>query len=174
MPIEEQLAITLYCFGHDGNAAGLQATANWAGVAKGTVTLVACRVMTALLRPEFMQSVVRWPTDQEKEDAKLWVEQHSCHAWRNGWCFVDGTLVPLANRPPWYGESHYDRKSRYCLNFQVCTFTYAQAGPNTYCCSFRLCHCPIYRSLTLLLVILGVHTMPLLGKPPVLLRSEKN
>jgi hypothetical protein len=108
MPIEEQLAITLYRFGHDGNAAGLQATANWAGVAKGTVTLVACRVMTALLRPEFMQSAVRWPTDQEKEDAKLWVEQHSCHAWRNGWCFVDGTLVPLANRPPWYGESYYD------------------------------------------------------------------
>jgi len=40
MAIEEQLAITLYRFGHDGNAAGLQGVANWAAVGKGTVLLV--------------------------------------------------------------------------------------------------------------------------------------
>jgi hypothetical protein len=122
MPIEEQLAITLYRFGHDGNASGLQAVANWAGVGKGTVGLVTQRVMTAILRPEFMKDAVCWPTDEEKEAAKIWVEQHSCHAWRDGWCFVDGTLVPLATRPAWYGESYFDRKNRYSLNFQVCYY----------------------------------------------------
>ena len=38
--VEEQLAITLYCFGHDGNSASLQSIANWATVGKGTVLLV--------------------------------------------------------------------------------------------------------------------------------------
>lgn len=119
MPVEEQLAITLYRFGHDGNASGLQSVANWAGVGKGTVSIVTKQIMTAVLRPSFMKDAVRWPTEEEKEEAKQYVEQHSCHAWRNGWCFVDGTLVPLAARPAWYGESYFDRKSRYSLNFQV-------------------------------------------------------
>jgi hypothetical protein len=132
MAIEEQLAITLYRFGHDGNASGLQAVANWAGVGKGTVALVTRRVMTAILRPEFMKESVRWPTDDEKEDAKVWVEQHSCHAWRGGWCFVDGTLVPLATRPAWYGESYFDRKNRYSLNFQVCYYSFNNKDINIF------------------------------------------
>jgi hypothetical protein len=119
--VEVQLAVTLFRFGHDGNAASLQSVANWAGLGKGTILLVTRRVMTAILRPSFMKDAVRMPTAEEKEDAKSWVEEHSCRAWRNGWCLVDGTLVPLANRPYWFGESYFDRKSNYSLNVQVCT-----------------------------------------------------
>lgn len=119
MPVEEQLAITLYRFGHDGNAASLQGVANWAAVGKGTVLLVTRRVMTAILRPHFMDDVVCFPTTEEKEMAKEWVHRRSCKAWRNGWCLVDGTLIPLAERPHWYGESYFDRKSRYSLNIQA-------------------------------------------------------
>ncbi|KAF8164429.1 hypothetical protein K438DRAFT_1442143, partial [Mycena galopus ATCC 62051] len=74
MPIEDQHAITLFRFGHSGNAAGLQKVANWAGVGKGTVTLVTRRVMTAVLRDDFMQEAVCMPTPSEKERAKAWVE----------------------------------------------------------------------------------------------------
>jgi hypothetical protein len=119
MPVEDQLAIALYRFGHNGNAASLQSVANWAGVGKGTVTLATRRVMTALLRADFMHEVIRMPNNAEKEAAKQWVEEHSCAAWRDGWCFVDGTLVPLASRPHWYGPSYFDRKSNYSLNVQV-------------------------------------------------------
>jgi hypothetical protein len=118
-PVEEQLAVALYHFGHDGNAAGLQSTARWAGVGKGTVHLFTRRVMVAVLRPEFMQDAVRYPTPEEKEEAKKWVAKRSCKAWRGGWCFVDGTLVPLSKRPFWFGESYFDRKCRYSLSFQV-------------------------------------------------------
>ena len=118
-PVHEQLAVTLYRFGHNGNAASLQSVANWAGIGKGTVELYTHRVMTALLRPEFMRNSIRWPDEEEKEVAKEWVELHSCKAWRNGWCFVDGTLVPLVNWPYWYGESYFDRKCQYSLNIQV-------------------------------------------------------
>ncbi|KAJ8508238.1 hypothetical protein ONZ45_g9460 [Pleurotus djamor] len=112
LPIEEQLAITLYRFGHDGNAASLQSVANWAGVGKGTVLLATRRVMTAILHPNFMKKAVRFPTDEEKAEAKQWVRRHSCKGWKDGWCFVDGTLIPFAERPHWFGESYFDRKNR--------------------------------------------------------------
>ncbi|KAJ7206876.1 hypothetical protein GGX14DRAFT_366869 [Mycena pura] len=113
MPVEDQLAISLYRFGHSGNAASLQKVANWAGVGKGTVTLATRRVMTVILRPDFMADVVRMPTASEKERAKAWVEAHSCKAWRNSWSMVDGTLVALFDRPYWFGESYFDRKCNY-------------------------------------------------------------
>jgi hypothetical protein len=119
MPVEEQLAITLFHFGHDGNSSSLQKVANWAGVGKGTVTLATRRVMTAILHPEFMHTMVHFPSPDEKEAAKCWVHKHSCRAWRNGWCFVDGTLIPLATRLVWFGESYWDRKDRYSLIVQV-------------------------------------------------------
>ncbi|KAJ7460254.1 hypothetical protein FB451DRAFT_1007476, partial [Mycena latifolia] len=118
LPVDQQLAVALYRFGHDGNAASMQSVANWAGLGKGTVHLITRRIMTAVLRPGFMQSAVRMPTPEEKEKAKRWVAKHSCHSWRHGWCFVDGTLVPLDERPTWYGESYFDRKCNYSLNFQ--------------------------------------------------------
>ncbi|EJF65499.1 hypothetical protein DICSQDRAFT_50638, partial [Dichomitus squalens LYAD-421 SS1] len=66
-----------------------------------------------------LEKYIRLPTPEEKEDAKAWVEEHSCHAWRHGWCMVDGTLVPLFTRPHWFGESYFDRKCRYSLNVQI-------------------------------------------------------
>jgi hypothetical protein len=70
------------------------------------------------------------PTPGEKEEAKQWVEKRSsCPAWRDGWCFVDGTLIPLAFRPFWYGQSYFDRKCNYSLNIQV-FFTMQHVLPN--------------------------------------------
>jgi hypothetical protein len=119
IPVEQQLAITLYRFGHDGNAASQAAVARWAGGGKGSPSLHTKRVMTAILQRSFMKEAVRFPTDEEKGKAKDWVEAHSCRAWRNGWLFVDGTLIPLFDRPHWYGESYFDRKCNYSLNIQV-------------------------------------------------------
>jgi hypothetical protein len=119
LPVEQQLAVALYRFGHNGNAASIQAVANWAGLGKGTVHLITRQVLTAVLRPGFMKSAVHMPTPEEKEKAKQWVKNHSCHGWRHGWCFVDGTLIPLDERPTWYGESYFGRKCNFSFNFQV-------------------------------------------------------
>ncbi|KAF5329182.1 hypothetical protein D9611_013194 [Ephemerocybe angulata] len=119
MLVEHQVAITLYRFGHFGNAASLNKISRWAGCGKGTVTLVTRRVMTAVLAPEFLHSAIHLPTDEEKVEAKKWVQRHSCKEWSDGWCFVDGTLVPLYKKPKWFGESYYDRKSNYSLSFQI-------------------------------------------------------
>ncbi|KLO04406.1 hypothetical protein SCHPADRAFT_947717 [Schizopora paradoxa] len=119
MPVTYQVAIVLYRFGHYGNAVSLDKVASWAGVGKGTVNEVTRRVLTAFLRKSFRDAALGMPTAEEKEEAKQWVEEHSCHAWREGWCMVDGTLVPLYHRPYWFGESYFDRKCRYSLNFQA-------------------------------------------------------
>ncbi|KDQ48956.1 hypothetical protein JAAARDRAFT_128009 [Jaapia argillacea MUCL 33604] len=119
LPVETQLAITLYRFGHNGNGASLQQIANWAGVGKGTIDLVTQRVMKAVLSRRFMEKAVPFPTVEEKQKAKAWVQSRSCKAWRDGWCLVDGTLIPLYDKPFWYGESYFDRKSNYSLNIQI-------------------------------------------------------
>lgn len=130
MPIEDQLAIILYHFGHFGNAAGLRKVARWSGYGKGTILLVTRRVMTAILDKEFMNQAVRLPNKMEKEKAKQWVEVHSCKGWHDGWCMVDGTLIPLFDKPFWYGESYFDRKSNYLLNIQVCVSKYLLYSAN--------------------------------------------
>jgi hypothetical protein len=121
MPVEEQVAIALYRFGHYGNAVSTLKVALWAGVGFGTVPLVTGRVMKAVCAERFRRSAVRWPDAEAKAAAKAWVEENSCPAWRNGWCMVDGTLVPLFMRPAFYGNNWFDRKSNYSLNVQVCT-----------------------------------------------------
>lgn len=75
--------------------------------------------MISVLHLELMQAAVHFPSLEEKEAAKCWVHQQFCHAWHNGWCFVDGTLIPLATQPVWFGESYWDRKDCYLLNVQV-------------------------------------------------------
>lgn len=119
MPVEEQLAIVLFQFGHYGNAASTMKVALWAGVGFGTVPLVTGRVMKALCSDRFRRSAVRWSSAEAKATAKAWVEENSCPAWRDGWCMVDGTLVPLFMRPAFFGNNWFNRKSNYSLNVQV-------------------------------------------------------
>jgi hypothetical protein len=120
MPVEQQLAIALYRFGHYGNAASTMKVALWAGVGFGTVPLVTKRVLKALNSERFRRSSVRWPNSAAKATAKAWTEEASCPSWRDGWLMVDGTLVPLFMRPTFFGNTWFDRKSNYSMNIQVC------------------------------------------------------
>ena len=118
-PVDQQLAIALFRFGHFGNAASTMKVALWAGVGYGTVRLFTNHVMLAVCKEKFRRSVLRWADQEAKEKAKDWVESVSCPAWRDGWLMVDGTLVPLFMRPGFYGNTWYDRKSNYSINVQV-------------------------------------------------------
>ncbi|GLB35610.1 putative DDE superfamily endonuclease [Lyophyllum shimeji] len=119
MPVKDQVAIALYRFGHYGNAASTMKVALWAGVGYGTVRNVTIRVMTALCDERFRRVTMPWSSPQEIERAKAWVEGNSCPAWRDGWLMVDGTLVPLFQRPHHFGNQYFDRKSNYSLNVQL-------------------------------------------------------
>jgi hypothetical protein len=124
IPVPQQLALTLYRLGHDGNGANMRQVSAWSGFGHGTISLVTNRVIEALLRQDLIAESVRWPTDDEKEEASAWVEEHSCKAWRLGQYLVDGTNPNFPWRPYWYGESYYDRKGRYSMNTQVHSFAF--------------------------------------------------
>ena len=57
-PVEIQLAVCLYRFGHYGNAASVEKVALWAGFGYGTVDLFTTRVMIALCQDNFRKSAI--------------------------------------------------------------------------------------------------------------------
>lgn len=119
LPIEQQLLIALYRFGHYGNAASTMKVALQFGVSYRMVHLATARVMKACCTDKFRCASVQWPTAAAQELAKEWIEAHSCPAWRNRWLMVDGTLVPIYRRPGHFGNAFFDRKSNYSFNVQV-------------------------------------------------------
>ncbi|KAF8585434.1 hypothetical protein K439DRAFT_1632704, partial [Ramaria rubella] len=119
------LAVVLYQFSHFGNAASMQKVSLWAGLGYGTVDKCMWWVMKAVCDESFRRVVMRWPNENEKEEASRWVESHSCLGWRGGWLMVDGTLVPLFAQLGFYGNSWYDHRSNYSLNVQVCVHAFS-------------------------------------------------
>jgi hypothetical protein len=117
LSVDKQLTITLFWFGYNKNAVSVEAIAQWVGVSSGTVVNSTHRVMIAFL--VLHDSAIHWPLEEEKEVAKGWVESASCTEWRGGFCMVDGTLVPLFEKPGHHGEAYFNRKSNYLLNVQV-------------------------------------------------------
>ena len=134
LPYQYQIAIALYRFGHEGNGVSCEGTAQWAGIAVGTVIKVTFRVIEAILSKH--NQVIRWASEEEKEEAKRWVEHTSgCTTWRDGYCMVDGTLIPLFAKPAFFGEAYFDRKSNYSLNAQLVTL------PNLRIIDYVVGHC---------------------------------
>jgi hypothetical protein len=120
MPVDYQLAVTLYRMGRFGNGASLEDIARNAGVAKGTVELYTRRCFDAIesLHDYFLRPL----TQEEKEQEKRWVEQEvrlKDSLWREGWVMYDGTIVPLFSKPGLNGDTYFTRKSNYGLNVQV-------------------------------------------------------
>jgi len=64
-----------------------------AGISIGTIYNCFCHVMIALL--QFHNDVIHFDPmeledQEEREQAKQWVESHSCMGWRGGFLCVDG------------------------------------------------------------------------------------
>src|SRR5258708_15197968 len=118
MPVECQLAIALYRFGHFGNAASVELVAQWARCSTGSVVNATCRVIRSFLL--LHDQAICWPNAEEKREASDWIESVSCHAWHLGFCMVDRTLIPLHSKPRHYGEQFFDCKSNYSLSLMVC------------------------------------------------------
>ncbi|KAJ7350853.1 hypothetical protein DFH08DRAFT_958473 [Mycena albidolilacea] len=94
MPVEEQLAIVLYQFGHFGNAASTMKVALQFGLGSA-LSILSPPVMKATCTERFRAASVQWASPAAKETAKEWVGNTTCPAWRNSWLMVDGTLVLL-------------------------------------------------------------------------------
>ena len=58
-PVSKQLAVVLFWFGHNENAASVKAAAQWAGLSAGTVVNYMHRVIIAFLA--LHDSAICWP-----------------------------------------------------------------------------------------------------------------
>lgn len=121
LPVALQLAIFLFRAGHYGNAASPEDVAQWAGVSVGSVVNCTNRVMAAILDQHDLFVNIPSEDSEDMEMARELAEAKTCPAWRNGVFAADGSAIPLFAKPSIYGETFYDRKSRYSLNCQVRT-----------------------------------------------------
>jgi hypothetical protein len=119
LPVSIQLAIFLNWAGHYGNVITLEDVAQWAGVSVGSVVNCTNHVMIAVL--DAHDQFVCFPADNS-EDADLarkFAESHTCPEWKGGFLAIDGSTMDLFTNPGYYGETFFDRKSKYSLGCQV-------------------------------------------------------
>ncbi|CAM6128040.1 unnamed protein product [Calypogeia fissa] len=113
-PVSWQLAVTLDRLGHDGNGACLNHLIPTWGISNGSLCNFTTRCFTALNLA--LKGVLKWP---ESAECKRIAAEFAKKGFPNCVGLIDGTLIPLAQRPKDSGECYYDRKCRYSMNAQV-------------------------------------------------------
>jgi len=119
LPVAIQLAIFLNHAGHYGNACSPEDVCQWAGVSIGSVINCTNHVMIVILSQHNTFVDLSGEDSEDPERSHQRVESQSCNAWQNGIFVVDGSAINLFAKLSVYGETFYDRKSRYSLNCQV-------------------------------------------------------
>ena len=118
LPVSTQLTIFLVCVGHYGNASAPEYVAQWAGVSVGTVINVTYCCLVAFLSL-YNEAIMMLP-EEEKEQAKEYVEVATCPEWRNGFLLADGTKFALFQKPGLHREAWFDKNKDYSVDCQVC------------------------------------------------------
>ena len=63
---------------------------------------------------------IMMPPQEEKEQAKEYVEAATCPEWWNGFLLTDGTKFALFQKPRLHGEAWFDKNKDYSVDCQVC------------------------------------------------------
>lgn len=105
-----QLAVALSRFGVNGAAAGLLKWRALFGIGFGTVGLFTKRVITALLK--LKNKYLVWPNAERRKEISAVMTEEGFPGCVG---FIDGTTIPLSQKPARDGQVYYDRKKRYQL-----------------------------------------------------------
>jgi hypothetical protein len=109
------LLVLLKYLGTHGNAAANTSLANHFGIGEGTTELYRKRALEAILSLE--ATVVFWPDEEERKAMSLRIQK--IFHFPNCVGLVDGTLLPLENKPSLFGENYLSRKSSYAVSVLV-------------------------------------------------------
>lgn len=112
-----QLLVALTRLGHYGSRMAVKLVADEMGMSSGAVTLYTNRVMTALvsLAPDW----IRWPDYVQRQEHGL---RMGAEGFPRCVGFIDGTTLPLCQKPALHGPAYFDRKKRYCNHNVPCIF----------------------------------------------------
>ncbi|POW06436.1 hypothetical protein PSTT_08985 [Puccinia striiformis] len=114
LPIAHQLALTLERLGSNGNGASVGRFSRNLQVGRGTVIKVSRQVIAALV--SLGRMYVQWPNRERRAEIS---EVLRMEGFERCVGFVDGTTIPLFQRPGFDGETFFDCKKRYSLNAQI-------------------------------------------------------
>ncbi|OWZ16652.1 hypothetical protein PHMEG_0009524 [Phytophthora megakarya] len=113
-PVWLQLAVVLDRLENYGNRASLGRTQKLWGIGHGTCALYTTRVLLAL--KDLASSYVVWPSPEERRSMS---RRMGLKGFRGCVGFIDGTTIPLSQKPAVDGACFFDRKHRYSVNAQV-------------------------------------------------------
>jgi len=114
LPIPHQLALTLERLGSNGNGASVGRFSRNLSVGRGTVIKVSRRVIHAL--NSLSARYIGWPDQQRRSEISQVMKTEGFEGCVG---FVNGTTIPLYQRPSVDGEVYWDRKKQYSINCQV-------------------------------------------------------
>jgi hypothetical protein len=103
-----QLAVAMARFGCNGNGGSVAKIQSRFEIAAGTVALYTARVVKALKAHEAEWIV--WPDKDRRVEIGQVMELEGFPGCVG---FIDGTTIPLSQKPAMDGEVYYDRKKRY-------------------------------------------------------------
>ncbi|KAI7938593.1 hypothetical protein MJO28_014172 [Puccinia striiformis f. sp. tritici] len=112
--IPHQLALTLKRLGSNGNGASVGRFSRNLSAGQGTVIKVSHRVIEAI-NSLSMDHIV-WPSQAQHQEMSAVLREEDFEGCVG---FVDGTTIPLHQRPGLDGEVYWDRKKQYSINVQV-------------------------------------------------------
>ena len=107
-----QLAVAICRLGSNGNGAAVLRLKNLFQVGYGTINLYTTRVVKAIYK--MRSQLASWPTREERVELSQVMQEEGFPGCIG---FVDGTTIPLSQKPPIDGNHYFDRKKRSGLNF---------------------------------------------------------
>ena len=103
-----QLAIVLARFGHYGNMVNVTEASYNFGISEGAFNIFTKRIIKALLN--IASDWIKWPDMARREQFSNFMRAEGFPGCVG---FIDGTTIPLSQKPANHGNSYYDRKNRY-------------------------------------------------------------
>lgn len=103
-----QLAVALNRFGHYGNRMNVGEVSADFDISTGSVVKYTERVMTALV--DLASDWIKWPDESRRTELSQVMREEGFPGCIG---FIDGTTIPLSQKPAMQGAAYFDRKSRY-------------------------------------------------------------
>ncbi|PLW22447.1 hypothetical protein PCASD_11644 [Puccinia coronata f. sp. avenae] len=109
-----QLAVAICRLGSNGNGAAVFRLKNLFHVGYGTINLYTTRVTKVIyqMRPR----LASWPTSEEQLELSQVMQEEGFPGCIG---FVDGTTIPLSQKPPIDGNHYFDREKRYSISLTL-------------------------------------------------------
>lgn len=113
-PVIIQLALALERLGSNGNGCAVRRMGRDYKRSMGTIVDCTRRVIESII--DTSKDYVQWPNEERRKEISRVM---GLEGFPGCVGFVDGTNIPLYQRPGIDGETFFDRKKRYSINCQV-------------------------------------------------------